>query len=196
MARIIMRQASVNQNTRFLGYLILSDFTEIWTKVITYSLQDKAFNLSKVLIQLIALEASLQWKGFLRKTPTFINNPRLKDLRKLIPILKVANRLVNSLNATPQLLQLINIIKPSVVEVKLTDTLSLTIHPDMIKKSRQKLFLDYLRDPNEIAWEIDVFTKSSYIYQSRNMATYLFEVFYLLAKNIIEVSKSQILSMK
>jgi len=141
------------------GYINLSDFTDIWTKVIIRSMWGTEFNLSEFFVTLMGFEASLQLRGFLHRTPTFVSCPRLYELSKHIPSLRVKNDLVIALNSNSNLLDLVKLVKPRKVDLKLTDGTSLIRSRRREGIESFEIFLHYLRDPNEIVWEVEVSAK-------------------------------------
>ncbi len=172
----------------FSGFLDLSDFPEIWTIILTKSLKDTVFNMSKTFIDLLALVSTLKWTGFLSKRPVFVSNPALNNLRKTFPSLKINNALAIELLHNSLLLKKINTVKPETIDVRLAFIPRVSKSENDQRKAR----FEYMKDPNEIIWKINVSFKFNENFKKRFdrfTALTLIDVMNLIAENVIAVSK-------
>jgi len=172
----------------FSGCLDLSDFPEIWAIILTKSLKDTVFNMSKTFIDLLALVSTLKWTGFLSKRPVFVSNPALNNLRKTFPSLKINNALANELLHNSLLLKKINTVKPETIDVRLAFIPRVSKSENDQRKAR----FEYMKDPNEIIWKINVSFQFNENFKKRfdkAKASDLIDVMNLIAENVITVSK-------
>jgi len=178
----------------FSGCVDLSDFPEIWVKILSQSLRDNIFNISDTFVRLLGLGVTLKWKGLLSKRAAFVTNPALRELSRYVPSLKVKSRLADVLNHNSGLLDKIDLVKPEWVDVKLA-----FISP--IQKSKMdlsRLRLEYFKDPNEIIWKINVgFSLNRTFSQwfNKPKALGLIDMMNLIASDVLDTSRQQVMDL-
>ncbi len=168
----------------FSGLIDLSDFPEIWTNILTQSLNNNIFNMSETFIKLLALVSTLKWTGFLSKKPVFVSNPALPNISKRFPSLKINNALTIALLQNSLLLNKINSVKPETIDVRLAFIPRVLKNEADLRKAR----FEYMKDPNEIIWKINVSFKFNKRFD-RPIASDLIDIINLIAENVINVSK-------
>ena len=173
------------------GLIDLSDFPEIWTEVLLKSLKDKVFNMSEIFIEFLGLVSTLKWTGLLSKKPIFVPNPALNNLRKQFSSLKIKNDLANVLTNDLMLIEKISLVKPESTEIRLMFIPRIVRSEMDLRHSR----LEYMRDPNEIIWKINVgfkFTGRLGERFDKHRALNLISVMNLIAEDVLNVSKEQV----
>ena len=181
-----------SREIQFSGLLDLSDFPEIWTNILTQSLKDTVFNMSKTFIDLLALVSTLKWTGFLSKKPVFISNPALNNIRQHFPSLKIKNDLAIALVHNSLLIEKLHAVKPESIDVRLA------FIPRVLKSEadlRHARF-EYMKDPNEIIWKINVgfqFNETFKKRVDRSIASDLIDLMNLIAEDVITVTKRLII---
>jgi hypothetical protein len=182
----------------FQGYLNLLDFTDIWVKAITYSLQNSVFDLSRVFKKLIELEASLRWEGLFRRKPVFVVNPRVPELMKQFPELRVNTGFTEAFNGDGGLMDEIHSTKPLRIEIKMMYFLSYFSSNALRSKSDEReALLQYVKNPDKIIWEISLLIPLLGKDQSVDpvKATSSLNIMDALADKIVQGTRSLIMSL-
>jgi hypothetical protein len=182
----------------FQGYLNLLDFTDLWVKAITYSLQDNVFDLSRVFLKLMELEATLRWEGLFRRKPIFVVHPRVPELMKQLPELRINTGLTKEFNDDRELMDKITSTKPLRIEIKLMYFLSYFSNNARHRRTDEReALLQYATNPDKIIWEIHLLLpllrKGESVDEGKAMCS--LEVMDALADKIVEGSRSLITSL-
>ena len=176
-----------NTELMFRGYIKLTDFTDVWAKVLECSLGVKDFSLSVVFKELLGLEVSLKWKGLFRKQPFFTLNPRLQEIGEEMSNLKTNNKLAITLNNDRCLLKAITKIKLYILDVELTNNLITWKQRIKPKNHYKETF-----DPNDIIWRISAmirYPRTIFPLTNEKRITSLLDVMETVSGIIIEVSR-------
>jgi len=183
-----------SRELQFSGLLDLSDFPEIWTNILTQSLKDNVFNMSKMFLELLALVSTLKWIGFLSKKPVFISNPALDNIRKHFPSLKIKNDLAVALLHNSLLIEKLQSVKPETLDVRLAFIPRVLKSETDLRRAR----FEYMKDPHEILWKINVgFQLNEHFKKDfdRSIASDLIDVMNLIAEDVITVSKQLVMTL-
>jgi hypothetical protein len=182
----------------FWRYISLSNFADMWSKVLLLSIRGKELNASEVFIKLMGLGTSLEWRGSPRENPLFIPDPALDKMKGQLPPLKVDRRLADTLNEDTEFLEMVRTIKPAGIEVRLTGmTRNLSPH-NLLKKENLLTFLNYIMGPNEFIWEIYVHDGLS---EPMNESVYgenikvVGDLLNRAAESVIQISRREVLHM-
>jgi len=182
-----------SRELQFSGLIDLSDFPEIWTEVLLKSLKDKVFNMSEIFIEFLGLVSTLKWTGLLSKKPVFVPNPALNNLRKQFSSLKIKNDLANVLTNDLMLIEKISLVKPESTEIRLMFIPRIVRSEMDLRHSR----LEYMRDPNEIIWKINIGFHLNESFKSRfnrSTASDLIDMMNLIAEDVLDISNRQVMT--
>lgn len=182
----------------FQGYLNLLDFTDIWVKAVSAALTDNEFDFSRVFLRVMGLETTLQWRGLIRRTPTFITNPRIQELTKHLAALQINTQLTDELNRDTELMHRINTLKPRRIDAKLMGFLSYVPHPTPRRQTDDlEALRRYAQNPDKIIWEISLLipllTKDGALDIAKTRSA--LDVMNSLADKLIHVTRHLILSL-
>jgi hypothetical protein len=184
-----------SKELQFSGLLDLSDFPDLWTQILTHSLNDNIFNMSKIFLELLGLVSTFKWTGIFSKKPIFISNPALDNMRKQFPSLKIKNNLASALLHNSLLIEKIRSVKPESIDVRLAFI-------PRVLKSEQDLRharFEYMKDPNELIWKINIGFQTIAPFKSgftRSRASVLLEVMNLIAEDVIAVSTQRVMALR
>jgi hypothetical protein len=140
------------------------------------------------------LVSILRWTGFLNKKPLFISNPALHNLRKNYPLLKIKPDLSGALCTNSLLLEKIRIVNPQTIDVHLA------FIPRVLKSETDLRYarFEYMKDPNEIVWKINVEYKWNATFKkkvTRHMLLSLLDVLNLIAEDVLKVNKQVVMTL-
>jgi len=184
-----------SKELQFSGLLDLSDFPDLWTQILTHSLNDNVFNMSKTFLELLGLVSTLKWTGIFSKKPIFISNPALDNMRKQFPSLKIKNDLASALLRNSLLIEKLRSVKPESIDVRLAYIPRVLKSDTDLRHAR----FEYMKDPNELIWKINVgFQFNEYFKKGfdRYIALALIDLMNLIAEDVIAVSTQRVMALR
>lgn len=167
----------------FTGYLLLSDFTEIWSAILENAIHGAEFSLSQFFLDLASYETSLRWKGFFNKKIVFVETPRLQQLGKEASSFTPKSRLRDLLNQDNILIDTIEGMKLRKIDVELTSELL----PLGRGKNNMSLF-EEARDPKDIIWRL----RGTIAQHNEEKITTLFEIMEKISEKVVQVSRERV----